>query len=640
MYDHGALAVLSLDGYMSAEIASDALSAGDKVRVIRADGSEIPGAVNSAANGKAEILVTDNGPAAGENVEILDAEGNSLGSAELAIHSPLRVSGITGTVSAVRVQENQKVYASTTIFNLTDTAYAAAYQTLLEERSALEDTMVELMTLYSTGVVRAPYDGSVTAVLYDSAEEYEDEISLLTVSPDRQMNVTINVDESNILSLELGQTAQITVSSIGDTVFSGTVTEINKTASSASGVTRYSAVVTLDKTPEMLQGMSARVVVRISGVDNAVIIPVEALHQTSSTSYVYTSFDEETQEFGGMVNVEVGITNSSYAEILSGLQEGDTVWYTETENSFFSNMGFAGGSFPGGSGSGSMPSMPSGGDFSGGFPGGSGSGGFPGVIYYNSGTDDQGNVTWTQSWGVNRGDRVVFAFDADLAWMIYIGHEDLPEPTPEPTPVPSPEPGQGGMPGGGTAAAPSGGGMPAAGMPAGQTEEESLFSTAGTTILSVTPQDTVSVTITVDELDILSVQPGQEVSVTIDALPGQSFRGDITAIDTTAANDGGNTKYAVEITLDRTEKMLGGMNASAKITLLTKDHILTIPTEALSEGETGTVVYTGYDVSTETLLSPVVVETGLSDGQRTEILSGLAEGEIVWYAYYDTLPGA
>ena len=376
MYDHGALAVLSLDGYMSAEIASDALSVGDKVRVIRADGSEIPGAVNSAANGKAEILVTDNGPAAGETVEILDAEGNSLGSAELAIHRPLRVSGITGTVSAVRVQENQKVYAATTIFNLTDTAYAAAYQTLLEERSALEDTMVELMTLYNTGVVKAPYDGSVTAVLYDSAEEYEDEISLLTVSPDQQMNVTINVDESNILSLELGQTAQITVSSIGDTVFSGTVTEINKTASSASGVTRYSAVVTLDKTPEMLQGMSARVVVRISGVDNAVIIPVEALHQTSSTSYVYTSFDEETQEFGGMVNVEVGITNSSYAEILSGLQEGDTVWYTETENSFFGNMGFAGGNFPGGSGSGSMPSMPSGGDFSGGFPGGSG--GFPG----------------------------------------------------------------------------------------------------------------------------------------------------------------------------------------------------------------------------------------------------------------------
>lgn len=384
MVDHGALAVLSLDGYMSLEIDAGTLAAGNTVRVLRADGKEIAGTVDTIANGRAVILVTDNGPAVGETVDILDANGNALGSGKLDIHSPLRVSGISGTIAAVRVTENQKVYASSALYTLTDTAYAATYQTLLEERSAMESTMVELMTLYNAGVVTAPYDGSVTAVLFDSDAEYEGEVELLTVSPDQQMSVTINVDESNILSLELGQTAQITISSIGNDTFSGTVTEINKTASSASGVTRYSALVTLDKTPDMLQGMSARVVVRISGVDDAVIIPVEALHQTSSTSYVYTSFDEETQEFGGMVNVEVGITNSSYAEILSGLKEGDTVYYTETENSFFSSMGFPGG-FPGGSG-GDMPSMPSGGG-SGGFPGGSGSG-FPGG---GSGTRPGGN---------------------------------------------------------------------------------------------------------------------------------------------------------------------------------------------------------------------------------------------------------
>jgi hypothetical protein len=34
----------------------------------------------------------------------------------------------------------------------------------------------------------------------------------------------------------------------------------------------------------------------------------------------------------------------------------------------------------------------------------------------------------------------------------------------------------------------------------------------------------------------------------------------------------------------------------------------------------------------------VTVETGLSDGMRTEILSGISEGDVVWYAYYDTLP--
>ncbi len=124
---------------------------------------------------------------------------------------------------------------------------------------------------------------------------------------------------------------------------------------------------------------------------------------------------------------------------------------------------------------------------------------------------------------------------------------------------------------------------------------------------------------------------------TVDALPGQSFPGEISSIGKTASNDGGNTKYAVEITVDRTEKMLGGMNASAKITLLTREDVLTVPTEALSEGETETVVYTGYDASAEALLAPVSVETGLSDGLRTEIRSGLSEGDAIWYSYYDTL---
>ena len=273
------------------------------------------------------------------------------------------------------------------------------------------------------------------------------------------------------------------------------------------------------------------------------------------------------------------------------------------------------------------------------------------AVYSDPVRNDDGSVTWTQSWGnVSRGDLYVFAYDSDLAWMIYAGHVDLPEPTPSPTPAPTPTPAapqpsaspgaQSGAPSG-APSGPTGGGTGGVGgavpKKEEEEEEETLFSTSGTAILSVTPQDIMTVTITVDELDILSVQMGQEVGVTVDALPGQSFKGDITSIDTTATNEGGNTKYAVEITLDRTEKMLGGMNASAKITLQTKENILTIPTEALSEEETGTVVYTGYDAASETLLSPAGVETGLSDGLRTEILSGLSEGDTIWYFYYDTL---
>ena len=117
----------------------------------------------------------------------------------------------------------------------------------------------------------------------------------------------------------------------------------------------------------MLSGMTASVSVRIEGVDDAILIPIEALHKTSDGAYVYTSYNEEYQEYGGKVDVVTGLENSTYVEIKSGLSVGDTVYYTEQESGFggFGNMPGGFGNMPGGDGSG-MP------DFGGGsnFPGG------------------------------------------------------------------------------------------------------------------------------------------------------------------------------------------------------------------------------------------------------------------------------
>ena len=121
--------------------------------------------------------------------------------------------------------------------------------------------------------------------------------------------------------------------------FSGTVTEIRKTAASASGVTRYSATITLDKAPEMLPGMTARAEIAIHGVDNALIIPVEALHQTSASSFVYTSFDPQTGEYGDLREVEAGISNTESVEILSGLAEGEVVYYPAADSNPFARGG-------------------------------------------------------------------------------------------------------------------------------------------------------------------------------------------------------------------------------------------------------------------------------------------------------------
>ena len=378
MYEHGALALISLDGCMAVDIETDALAVGDSVTVRRANDSEISGTVESVVGGVATILVTDNGPEYLETVTVLDSEGNSLGSGELGIHSALRITGYAGTISAVKTAENKKVTGSTKLFTLADTGYSANYNSLLRDRAELEDTLLELLTIQRDGALLAQMDGSVYSVDYT-----EDSTDVVTLSADEKMSVTISVDEDDILSLELGQSVTVSVSSVSEDAFVGTLTEINRTSSSSG---TYSAVIEVEKAEGMLSGMTASVSVRIQGVDNAILIPTEALHKTSDGAYVYTSYNEEYQEYGGKVDVITGLENSTYVEIKSGLKVGDTVYYTEQQSNFgsFGNMGFGGmgGSMPdfggqmpdfGGSGSGGgRPSGGSGGFPSGGFPGGFG----------------------------------------------------------------------------------------------------------------------------------------------------------------------------------------------------------------------------------------------------------------------------
>ena len=156
-------------------------------------------------------------------------------------------------------------------------------------------------------------------------------------------------------------------------------------------------------------------------------------------------------------------------------------------------------------------------------------------------------------------------------------------------------------------------------------------------IAAVTSQDTMTLEIIIDELDIGQLKVGMTAEVRIDALGGEKYAATITEIGNTGTNNGGNSKYTVELTMDRAENMLSGMNATATIVLSTANDVLTLPADALVEQGNFTVVYTGYDKETETLSDPVAVTVGASDGENVEILDGLADGQVYYYAYYDTL---
>ena len=379
MARNGALAVLSLDGKMAVDVETEALSKGDTVSVTRADGTVVEGEVESALGGKATILVTDNGPKFDEEVSVAAADGTNLGKGSLYIHNPLAVTGYAGTISTVSAKENSYVYANSALFTLKNTSFSANYDTLLRQRGDLEEQLLDLLTVYRDGAVLSSLDGRVSSLEYDEETEVSSYVTeegngLLTLSPNTGMSITISIDETDILALEEGQEAQVEVSSVSEELFSGTVTEISKVADTSTGVTRYSAEITMDWVKGMLPGMTAEVDVKIQGAENALIIPVEALHQTSAIYYVYTSYDEKTQRYGGMTEVVPGMQNDTHVEILSGLKEGDVVYYIEETNFFAmigSMMGMGGGM---GSGmGGSRPSAnarPSGGMPSGGMPSG------------------------------------------------------------------------------------------------------------------------------------------------------------------------------------------------------------------------------------------------------------------------------
>lgn len=137
----------------------------------------------------------------------------------------------------------------------------------------------------------------------------------------------------------------------------------------------------------------------------------------------------------------------------------------------------------------------------------------------------------------------------------------------------------------------------------------------------------------VDELDVRSVQVGQKVSVTADALEGQTFAGTVTNVSLESVQSNGVTNYPVTVTLDETGDLLPGMNVDGVILLDQTEDALMIPIDSLMRGNR---VYVKDDTVKEAAGSvpagfrAVEVETGLTNDDYVEIVSGLSEGEEVY----------
>jgi multidrug efflux system membrane fusion protein len=163
--------------------------------------------------------------------------------------------------------------------------------------------------------------------------------------------------------------------------------------------------------------------------------------------------------------------------------------------------------------------------------------------------------------------------------------------------------------------------------------EVGQFLTAGTQIVTLTDLSTLYANLTVTEKDSAALKVGQTVRILVDAYPGRTFEGKITAIEPQIATDTRNIR--VQATLENPDHILKpGMFATTTVVLPDKPAVVTIPETAVDYTLYGDSVFLitekkADDGKTSLTAVRTFVRSGNRIGGRAEILSGLKPGDRV-----------
>ncbi|MDN5313666.1 MAG: HlyD family secretion protein [Thermoanaerobacteraceae bacterium] len=130
----------------------------------------------------------------------------------------------------------------------------------------------------------------------------------------------------------------------------------------------------------------------------------------------------------------------------------------------------------------------------------------------------------------------------------------------------------------------------------------------------------------VDDVDVLMVKQGAPVKITLDALPGETFEGEVMQVATMGQDVNGIPQFGVDIRVKGGPKLRPGMQAHAYIDAGSAKNVLLVPLEAIfEEDKTPKVEILNKDGTTKV----VTVKLGLMNDRVAEVQSGLNEGDLV-----------
>ncbi|MGH7572266.1 MAG: efflux RND transporter periplasmic adaptor subunit [Gemmatimonadota bacterium] len=192
----------------------------------------------------------------------------------------------------------------------------------------------------------SPIDGVVTKINVEEGEVAllgtmnQPGTILMTVADLGVMEATIDVDETDVVAVKIGQPATVTIDAFPDTTFAGQVTEVGTspaivpTATGPSGeATDFEVVITIDGAlPDARSGLSCSADIKTAERESVLTIPIQSLVVRSVSDD--TTAEGVTEKEGvfvvrdgtaHFVPVHIGITGERHFEVRSGLEEGDQV---------------------------------------------------------------------------------------------------------------------------------------------------------------------------------------------------------------------------------------------------------------------------------------------------------------------------
>ena len=256
---------------------------------------------------------------------------------------------VSGTVASIHVSEGDRLSQGGAILTLTSDNLEDELQSAAE---ALRNAELSLESRYDqldNYTITSPISGTVIDKNYNAGENIETGQTLCSIYDLSYLTLTLNVDELDISNIQVGQQVLITAEAVEGRTYTGVVTKVSVAGTSSSGTTTYPVTIRIDETDGLLPGMNVDATITLDSAGGVLAIPSAALNRGNT---VLVTADSPSAANGTLmegiggdgeqyysVPVEVGVSDDSYIEIISGLQEGDTVAYIPTTSSGSFEMG-------------------------------------------------------------------------------------------------------------------------------------------------------------------------------------------------------------------------------------------------------------------------------------------------------------